>query len=308
VIAGAAVLAIAALLRDVPCAGCLLEVPAELAAPAPLVVVLHGDEGSPAKVASLWTPIARELGFVMLAPRCPKSEGCDGSWWRWDRSAAWLVKQAEAVGARAEVDPKRRYLTAWSGGASYASLHIAELSPAFAAFSLAGGGIATESTPCLAGAGGACAPVHVLAGELNPHFFMTERTKSSLEKCGHAVEFVRLPATDHAGEWRAYARDARSIAKWLLQRGAGCSSGAPGENVETASAAASAEPSAAPTPAASLPRPSTTAGSPPSARPPQGCACDAVPPSTGASRLASIAAAIGVMLRPLRARRARRRS
>jgi hypothetical protein len=280
VITGTAVLAIAALLRDVPCDGCLLEVPSELASPAPLVVALHGDEGSPAKVAGLWAPIARELGFVMLAPRCPKSEGCDGSWWRWDGAAAWLVKQAEAVGARVELDPGRRYLTGWSGGASYASVHVAELSPAFAAFSLAGGGIATESTPCLAGAGGSCAPVHVIAGELNPHFLMTERTKNALEMCGHNVEFVHLAATDHAGEWRAYVRDARSIAKWLLERKAGCASRAPSDPIPAPSG--SAIPSARVEPA---PAPSVTPPAPPSARPPQGCACDLAARRSDASRV-----------------------
>ncbi|NUO48638.1 MAG: hypothetical protein HOV80_07260 [Polyangiaceae bacterium] len=297
-IEGAAVLAIAALLRDVPCDGCLLEVPSELASPAPLVVALHGDEGSPAKVAGLWAPIARELGFVLLAPRCPKSEGCDGSWWRWDHSAAWVIKQAEAAGVRVEIDPARRYLTGWSGGASYASLHIAELSPAFAAFSLAGGGIATESTPCLAGAGGACAPARVLAGELNPHFFMSERTKEALEKCGHTVEFVRLAATDHAGEWRAYTRDARKIAKWMLARKAGCSADAPSENVEVPSA----EPSSRSASASSPPAQSAAPIAPPSARAPQGCGCSVVGSPSSASQLTSIGALIALLMRGLRAR------
>ncbi|NUO48524.1 MAG: hypothetical protein HOV80_06675 [Polyangiaceae bacterium] len=292
---GAAVLAIAALLRDVPCDGCLLEVPSELASPAPLVVALHGDEGSPAKVAGLWAPIARELGFVLLAPRCPKSEGCDGSWWRWDHSAAWIVKQAEAVGLRVEIDPGRRFLTGWSGGASYASLHITELSPAFAAFSLAGGGIATESTPCLAGAGGACAPTHVLAGELNPHFFMTERTKEALERCGHTVEFLRLAATDHAGEWRAYTREARTIARWLLERKAGCANEAPSENVD----APRPDPSSLPASTSSPPLPSAAPVVPPSARAPQGCGCGMVGSPSSASQLASIAAVIAVLMRGL---------
>lgn len=213
---------VAVLLRDFACPGCIVEAPENIEAPAALVVALHGDEGSPAKVVSVWAPVARELGFALFVPRCPRSEGCQGSWWRWDGSPKWLLERMDEIGRRFPVDERRRYLTGWSGGASYASLHVAELSGAFAAFSLAGGGIASESLACFVGAGSGCAPVHLLRGELNPHAALAERTRRYLEACGHEVHLVSLPATDHAGEWRRYSRDAKTIAAWLLSHPMSC--------------------------------------------------------------------------------------
>jgi poly(3-hydroxybutyrate) depolymerase len=288
-------LTLAALLRDVPCEGCLLEVPEKIATPAPLVVALHGDEGSPAKIAALWAPIAREKGFILLAPRCPKSEGCDGSWWRWNAATTWLEDQIQAVDAKHPIDRNRRWLTAWSGGASYASLHMPELAKTFAAFSLAGGGIATESTACLENAGGACAPVHLLAGELNPHHHMTERTRRALEGCRHQVSWALQKATDHAGEWRAYVREAPTIADWLAANEMGCTE-PPASASPSASASAPASESV-PASASGLP----SGGQPPSAR---GCACST--PSFASRTSAPWCALIAIGCRM--ARRHRRRS
>src|SRR5688500_9495387 len=80
--------------------------------PRRLVVVLHGDEGSPIKVAGAWREAAKKHGLVVFLPRCPRSEGCQGSWWRWRGDPAWLLGQVEKIAA---IDPERRYLAGWSG-------------------------------------------------------------------------------------------------------------------------------------------------------------------------------------------------
>jgi predicted esterase len=271
---------LAVLLRDFPCPGCIVEIPDGTdapAAPAALIVALHGDEGNPAKVAGVWAPVARKVGFVLFAPRCPKNEGCPGSWWRWDGSPRWLTNQVAEIGQRVSIDPRRRYLTGWSGGASYLSLHIPELVETFAAFSLAGGGIADQSMPCAPGAGGACAPIHLLSGELNPHAALAARTRGYLEKCGHDIELLTLQATDHAGEWRRYARDAEPIARWLLSHPMGCAPPSPTH--------APAPPTPAPDPAGAAPaRPVGVPSGPPPTRA-RGCACGAPAAETSGSAL-----------------------
>ncbi len=297
----AAVLAVVAvLLRDTPCAGCLLEVPSGLPSPAPLVVALHGDEGSPAKVAGAWSTVARELGVVLFAPRCPKSEGCQGSWWRWDGSTRWLDEQVAALGAHAAIDPERRYLTAWSGGASYASLHVPELAKTFAAFSFAGGGIASPGTACLTGAGGGCAPVHVLAGDRNPHFSLTERTKDALAACGHDVRWVLLEGTDHAGEWKAYARRTREIGEWLIAARRDCSpEPEPEPELERDSGTATA--TARERDSGTGPTKAAPVGS-------RGCVCSSSVDSRDAEwELSGLAGAL-LLLRKIRSQRARSRS
>src|SRR5262249_8198989 len=106
--------------EDPPCAGCVVLMPAGApTAPMPLLVVLHGDDGSPARLVSTWKRAASDAGVVLFAPRCPKDEGCSGSWWRWRGDPAWLERHVSAIEAKYPIDPERRFLAGWSGGATY---------------------------------------------------------------------------------------------------------------------------------------------------------------------------------------------
>jgi len=216
---------------DAPCTGCVVVMPPGAAAgPLPLLVVLHGDEGSPGRLVSAWKRSASEAGVVLFAPRCPTEEGCSGSWWRWGGDPAWLERRVSAIEAKHPIDPARRFLAGWSGGATYLGLFAPRWFPRFAAVSLAGGGAPpSDRTTCApplraATAAGACAPVHYLMGDKNPLFSLAESTRDYLRACRHAVTWELLPGKDHGGEWRAYAapEQTTAILGWLLSHPQGC--------------------------------------------------------------------------------------
>jgi hypothetical protein len=233
------------LMRDEICKGCLAA-GKDRGTPQPLVVALHGDEGSPAKLMSLWSPLAergicrRESGDVRLceprgapgdqknfwvfAPKCPATEGCAGSYWRWGADVGWLGKQVDAFKAAHAVDDARIYLAGWSGGATYIAMKSPDWFPRFIALSLAGGGTHPHKQDCFPATGGACAPVTFLMGSGNPLFSLAEQARRGFERCGHALDYQLLDGVDHAGEWRAYQSRVAKIAWWLLEHPEGCAS------------------------------------------------------------------------------------
>jgi poly(3-hydroxybutyrate) depolymerase len=193
--------------RDSPCPGCLTYVPerpgASASAPAPLLVALHGDRGSPESLAALLRPEAERRGWLLLVPRCPVAEGCrEASWWRWAGPPAWLERQVDAVARAHPVDRARVYLFGWSGGASYVTLTSPRLPALFAAVGLAGGGMAPREPGCAP-----CpAPVLYLAGDRNPLHGLMVEARDALSACGHAVTWRPQRGLDHAGERAALER------------------------------------------------------------------------------------------------------
>src|SRR5262249_35410391 len=148
--------------------------------PMPLLVVLHGDEGSPDRLVSAWKAAAADAGVLLFAPKCPKDEGCTGSWWRWHGDPAWLEREVGALEASHRIDPRRRFLAGWSGGAPYLGLFASRWFPRFAALSLAGGG-APPSDPAIC-APRACVPVHYLMGDRNPLFSLAASTRDYFQR------------------------------------------------------------------------------------------------------------------------------
>ncbi len=187
----------------------------------PLIVALHGDEGSPRKAAPLWKSAVMSHEVVVFAPKCPTSKGCAGSWWRWNGSPQWLLDRVAALTETHALDPNRRYLVGWSGGASYMGMRGARWFETFAAIALVGGG-APGGASCFSKAGGRCAPVYYLMGNRNPLFGLARDTRAYFERCGHAVEWNVQPGANHAKEWVAYQRSRDAIASWLLERSMGC--------------------------------------------------------------------------------------
>ncbi len=304
------------LLRDEICKGCLAA-GKDRSAPQPLVVVLHGDEGSPTKLMSLWSPLAErgicrnQNGAVRLcdpreasgdqqniwvfAPKCPTNEGCKGSYWRWGGDAVWLGKQVDAFKAAHAVDASRVYLAGWSGGATYIAMKNPDWFPRFAALSLAGGGTHPHKDGCFPNTGGACAPVTFLMGSGNPLFALAEEAKRGFERCGHALDFQLLEGVDHAGEWRAYQTRVATIAWWLLEHREGCTS----RNMATPAIELAPVPSATAAPSALSPIVDAPPLPPPAGPTRDGCACQSTP-RPASSALASMLVGLLAVLRFLR--------
>lgn len=225
--------------RDWPCPGCLLDVSAVVpGAPAvipgaptsgqarSLLVVLHGDEGSPGRVFGIWRRAAKEASYILFAPQCPRAEGCTGSWWRWSGDPRWLTDQLDAIEARYPVDRARVYLSGWSGGATYIGMFAPSFSPRFAAMNLSGGGVPPNNRLTCA----ACpTPVHYLMGDRNPLFSLAQGTRAYFEGCRHELTWDGLAGANHAAELRAYTspEKTRAILAWFSAHPNGCTSGAP---------------------------------------------------------------------------------
>jgi predicted esterase len=258
------------------CDGCLVLLPRD-PRPAPLLVVLHGDEGGPSKVFATWKPIAEEKGAALFAPRCPVAQGCHvGSFWRWAGDPQWLFDRMAELEKRHAIDPDRRYLAGWSGGASYIGLFADRWGERFAAIALTGGGIPPRSGPAC----DACAPaVRYSMGDRNPLFYLAEQTREHFERCKHALDWRPLPGKDHAAEWRAFAEPNNLAATfdWLLARRRACDTsghvGDAGDRAPSDAAPDGASLRGPQLPPASL-APSSTrrAGTVAPAR--QGCSCD----------------------------------
>jgi predicted esterase len=193
-----------------------------------LLVVLHGDEGSPGRVFGSWKRAAKEASYLLFAPQCPRAEGCTGSWWRWSGDPRWLMDQLDAIEARYPVDRARVYLSGWSGGATYIGLFAPSFSPRFAAMNLSGGGAPPGNRSTCA----ACpTPVHYLMGDRNPLFSLAQGTRAYFEGCRHDLTWDGLAGANHAAELRAYTspEKTRAILAWFSAHPNGCTSGAPAD-------------------------------------------------------------------------------
>ena len=284
---------------DFPCPGCIAVIPAEAtkSAPVPLLVVLHGDEGSPTVALGPWLRPAREKGMALLAVRCPVAKGCARSYWQWNGDPEFLDAQAEAMASEYPIDRDRQYLSGWSGGASYLARASARLSSRWAAISLAGGGMPPDDGACPV-----CPrPTYYLAGNRNPLFELTDRTRAALVACNVPVRWTLLPGSDHGAELADLSRPQRAteILDFLLTSRASCASAPP----------ATSEPPKTPTPTPDQ-LPPTPVAEPPSApethavprQSPRACMCRAAgaPMSSPMAVVALSAVALALALRKRR--------
>ena len=98
----------------------------------PMVVVLHGDEGSPNNVARYWENVLNNgREFIMVAPECPRSiclktvgsqsanTWSNGGHIGSSKQGQWLKDLVEDVAKKHKVDSSRIYGVGYSGGAIF---------------------------------------------------------------------------------------------------------------------------------------------------------------------------------------------
>ncbi|MFO0679193.1 MAG: M15 family metallopeptidase [Polyangiaceae bacterium] len=204
--------------REPPCVSCRLDVPTTVADAGPpgfpLLVTLHGDGQSATVLHDAWAPEALRRGLAVLSLQCPVSEGCRGSWWRWNGSPTWITDRVADVKARVAIDASRVALLGWSGGASWLGYRTQDFGGAFAAFVVHGGGMAPARSVC----GDPKVPVYFLVGSSNPLHALAGALRAHYEGCGHEVLWDRIPGADHAGEWRSLADHRAAVFDWLGRR------------------------------------------------------------------------------------------
>jgi predicted esterase len=172
----------------------------------PLVVLLHGDAQKPESIFKVFEAEAKARDVGLIAPECPVSEGCTAhSFWKWNGDPAWLRARAEESAKTFESDPLRTAYVGWSGGASYLGYRFQELGNVHSAVVFLGGGIAPNTSACVAPK----APVLFIVGDKNPLHSLARDLRIALDACAQPITWSLLPGADHAGEWRAVTSKAR---------------------------------------------------------------------------------------------------
>ena len=207
-------------IKGFPCPGCVLSVPPSYnhARPVALLVALHGDEGNPSYISSVWDPVGDRLGAIVLSPQCPQALGCQGSWWGWFQSGsyndAWLGQQVNQVAARYSIDRSREYLTGWSGGADFLGWYALAHANRFAAVAFVVGGV-----PYYQHCPAKRLPAYFLMGSDDFRYLSGQpsQVQGILKACGDPTHLTVLPGEDHSGTVAALTsqRYALTIFKWL---------------------------------------------------------------------------------------------
>jgi poly(3-hydroxybutyrate) depolymerase len=203
-------------LVESPCRRCTLDVPLDATDPAPLVVVLHGDNDSARERAMKWRPAIEQRGWALLSLECPRELGCpEGSWYKWDHDASWVLEQVRDVIATYPIDPSRVYLVGWSGGATFIGQHLPAWSSVFAATVIHGGGVQPRSQECP----DRPFPAYFLVGDANPAHGGMKRLRAYFEDCGQEVRWDLLRGANHEREDTALTpQKANEILSWLAAR------------------------------------------------------------------------------------------
>jgi poly(3-hydroxybutyrate) depolymerase len=182
--------------------------------PAPLLVVLHGNNETAAERAKRWRPAIERRGWRILALDCPRSEGCDdvGRWYVWNGRASWVTAKVRDLAERERIDMSRVYLAGWSGGATYIGKKMPAWESIFAGIVIHGGGVPPSDEACPARP----LPAYFLVGDRNPAHGGSRRLREYFERCNQDVKWDLLPGADHPKEDEALTPEkADEILRWL---------------------------------------------------------------------------------------------
>ena len=249
----------ASTISDFPCPGCILSIPPGYnpARPAPLLIALHGDEGDPSYISSVWDQVGDRRGALVLSPKCPQALGCAGSWWGWLESGtyddAWLGEQVDRVEASYNVDRTREYLTGWSGGADFLGWFALAHADRFAAAALVVGGVPYyQQCPVKP------LPAYFLMGSKDFRYASGQpsQVQAILDACGGPTQLTVLAGEDHSGTIAALSSQnyATTLFTWLEQYSRGDASGSGTAALPSGASPAAPASTTGPAPPASQPR------------------------------------------------------
>ncbi len=189
--------------QSFPCDNCRMLVPDSYdGEPTPLLVALHGDEGTSEHIYTAYRRHVEASGWLMVSLECPRDLGCwSGSWYEWENTGGhdwdWLGRQVDAVAAEYNVDPNAVHLTGWSGGAQYLGRYAVRFAERYAGVAYIGGGVPSRRAECPA-----CEiPAYFLIGSRDFLLDSARRMESFLEGCGHEIEFDIRAGRPHGDIW-----------------------------------------------------------------------------------------------------------
>jgi poly(3-hydroxybutyrate) depolymerase len=166
------------------------------AAPAPLLLLLHGSYSDGRAIVSSWTDIASSEGVVLVGPNAREREA-----WQIRADGPQFIRALiDALAARCTIDRRRIYLFGSSGGAVYSlTLSMIE-SELFAATAVHAGAWRGPNEFRAISYARRKIPIALYIGDKDEYFPLraVRKTQSALEHAGHSVSVTVIPGHTHA--------------------------------------------------------------------------------------------------------------
>lgn len=185
--------------------------PAE-AAPAPIIVLLHGSGRNGRILIEHWQKLAQKEGIVLAGPDSNNSK-----MWSYPIDGPDFLRDViDAVKAKTPIDPRRVYLFGHSAGASFA-LEMAITEPNyFAAIAIHAGALPLGDLAMIETMTRKI-PISIQVGTEDPYFSLEDvrRTKDAFEKSGIPVDLREIRFHNH--DYYRISRDVNEYAWAFLK-------------------------------------------------------------------------------------------
>lgn len=165
------------------------------AQPMPLLLALHGDEGTPDYIYSAFLSLQKSSNgaFILAAPKAPFG---GGSWYQATAQHVTFVNAVlSALLAAYNIDQDRIWITGWSGGATFLGYYAPLRQDVLAAvvYHMGGGGGGPYSPP----AGSCLIPARFVIGSEDFLYSLAKQHYNLLQSKGHEAIWVELPGVAH---------------------------------------------------------------------------------------------------------------
>jgi poly(3-hydroxybutyrate) depolymerase len=169
-------------------------VPEKLAAPAPLLLLLHGSGRDGMSQIDEWKALAEKEGIILVAPDSANSR----EWSMNTDGPEFLHDVVEAVRAKHSIDGTRLYIFGHSAGAVFALYMGVMESRYFAAAGVHAGAMGEDFYPYL-DLGKRKIPISIWVGTEDPYFKlpMVKATQEELNKHGFDAKVTEMKGHDH---------------------------------------------------------------------------------------------------------------
>jgi pimeloyl-ACP methyl ester carboxylesterase len=161
----------------------------------PLLLALHGDEGTPDYIYSVFKGLQGTSGgaFILVAPKAPFG---GGSWYQSTSNHTTFINAViDKLLKQYNIDQDRIWVTGWSGGATFLGYYAIKRQDILAAvvYHMGGGGGGSYSPP----AGSCKIPGRFVIGTADFLYNLAQKQYNTMKQNGHSVKWVELPGVGH---------------------------------------------------------------------------------------------------------------
>lgn len=172
-----------------------LFVPANVASPAPLIVLLHGSGRNGLSLVEKWRGLASKEGFIIVGP-----DADGGSGWSMPGDGPDFLRDlVEELKSKYPINPRRVYLFGHSAGAVFALVMSMVEPEYFAATAIHAGAFRQPHEYQIIRDASRKIPLAIWVGTNDPFFSLTDvrATRAAFQAKGFTVEVTEMPGHDH---------------------------------------------------------------------------------------------------------------